>query len=333
MNRRLIPGVVLSAGLLLSACGGGEQATLATDESALETANGSSLNGSSLNGSSLNGSSLNGSSLNGSSLNGVSLSGASLNGAALSSVKLSGSQLLALSKSGSVIASGAGMVGAQFDGQLSTGGVLPLRIDKVARGSNANSDVWFYSVSYQTADSWRPLCGVDSSGSPIQAVAVLGTWDTRQRVPGGGAYTYSSDRFSLGCRGVGAIAKCVEIGYKPWKTASNGASLRDHHAACTRMIRADYCGDGEPHTVNGRSIDVYDGVGVLKPSGGLLSLWLFEAEWSSSGARCISLLVNDRYLKAGLLPPHCFLGLVSLSCGANNHFNTGSLVMNRDHLL
>jgi len=28
------------------------------------------------------------------------------------------------------------------------------------------------------------------------------------------------------------------------------------------------------------------------------------------------------------LPPRCFLGLASLSCGANSHFKNGSLVMN-----
>ena len=329
MKSKPISSAGLISALLLSACGGGEQAsTLASQTSDLEASNGSSLNGSSLNGSSLNGSSLNGSSLNGVSLNGSSLNGSSLNG-----VTLSGSQLVSVSSSGRLALSGAGLVGARLNGQLSTGGDLPLRIDSAVTGTGANADVWFYGVSYQAGGHWQPLCGLDAVGKPVPAVAVLGTWDPRQGVAGGGGYTYSNDSISFGCHAMGAIAKCVELGYKPWKSAPDGSgSLRDHHVACTRLIRADYCGDGESHTINGRLIDVFDGVGVQSPAGGgLLALWLLEGEWSPEGARCISPLVNDRYFKAGILPPKCLLSLISLTCGAKAHL-VGPVLMNRDKL-
>ena len=47
-----------------------------------------------------------------------------------------------------------------------------------------------------------------------------------------------------------------------------------------RMIRADYCGDGTSWTVNGRTIDLYDGLGINVDT----SAWTFEAEWTPSGA-------------------------------------------------
>jgi hypothetical protein len=58
------------------------------------------------------------------------------------------------------------------------------------------------------------------------------------------------------------------------------------HQTCTRLARADYCGDGVPHTENGTLIDVFDPagiqVGVDDPA---LS---FEAGWSPDGAVCVS---------------------------------------------
>ena len=59
-------------------------------------------------------------------------------------------------------------------------------------------------------------------------------------------------------------------------------SLADYHQACTRMLRADYCGDGTPHTVDGTLINIYDGIGIQRDTDD----WAFEAEWTTTGARC-----------------------------------------------
>ena len=63
-------------------------------------------------------------------------------------------------------------------------------------------------------------------------------------------WPHRDDRFSVTCTS-GVIGKCVRAGYKPWKTAADGRPMWDYHQACTRLIRADYCGDGRTHTRDG----------------------------------------------------------------------------------
>jgi hypothetical protein len=53
------------------------------------------------------------------------------------------------------------------------------------------------------------------------------------------------------------------------------------------MIRADYCGDGQPHTQDGTEIDVADGIGLESR---VSASYGFEAEWDPFGAPCISQL-------------------------------------------
>src|SRR5690606_3262165 len=84
------------------------------------------------------------------------------------------------------------------------------------------------------------------------------------------------------CRGA-ALAKCVEWGYHPEGTVSS-TLLSDHHQACTRMVRADYCGDGEHHTENGTVIDVDDSLGINE----FETSWVIEAAWGEDGALCLN---------------------------------------------
>ena len=48
------------------------------------------------------------------------------------------------------------------------------------------------------------------------------------------------------------------MGYRPWGKAQKGESLWDYHQACVRMLRADYCGNGKPHTRDGTRIELWD---------------------------------------------------------------------------
>jgi hypothetical protein len=77
----------------------------------------------------------------------------------------------------------------------------------------------------------------------------------------------------------------VRLGYKPWKNSRDGVSLWELHQACTRMLRADYCGDGTPHTRDGTRVEVYDTMGIQspEPDSGLS----FEAGWRADGAVCV----------------------------------------------
>jgi ADYC domain len=220
---------------------------------------------------------------------------------------------------------GTQFVGASINGVLSDGSTLPLRVDDVSKGAGSTSDVWFYDVSYRTDEGWFPLCGTDAAGEPLAAIPLAGTWDYSEGTRTGGSWSSSSTTFTFACR-LNALAKCVEMGYKPWATV-NGTSLRNHHQACTRLIRADYCGNGRSWTLDGRMINLYDSLGIQTDT----DRWTFEAEWKPDGARCLSgMRVIDLKNVFGVVD-QCVLAkaLVSpLSCGSKSHFSSGTLLMN-----
>jgi uncharacterized protein YjbI with pentapeptide repeats len=282
--------------------------------------NGVSLNGVSLNGVSLNGVSLNGVSLNGVSLNGVSLNGVSLNGVSLNGVSLNGTVLAGLTTTGQVV-TGTDFVGAALTASLSDGQTIELRIESAAAGAGGNADVWTYGVSYRTVAGWSPLCGVDLAGAPQLAVPVSGRFDTRSGVPGGGSFTADPAAFTFSCRG-GAIAKCVELGYKPWQTVA-GVNLQDHLLACTRLLRADFCADGTSYTVDGTEVNVYDDLGVQ----GDTKSWRAEAEWTADGARCMAPGTPARVQKKVHRVPPCHAHLVQARCGAPPDYDAGTLLV------
>ena len=142
------------------------------------------------------------------------------------------------------------------------------------------SDVWLYRADVRDGDgAWEPLC-VDAQGAATEAILIGAGWDpaTGARVP------YLDGMVTFACRGA-ALAKCVEWGYRPWAAAS-GVSLRDFHQACTRMVRADYCGDGEAHTYNGTPIHVHDALDVQGVDPNID--YEVEAEWGPDGAVCFN---------------------------------------------
>jgi hypothetical protein len=241
--------------------------------------NGVSLNGVSINGVSLNGVSLNGVSLNGVSLNGVSINGVSLNGVSLNGVSLNGVSLNGVSLNG-VSLNGADFVGAHLTASLSDGGSLDLRIDDIDALDGANADVLAYEVTVASDAGWTSLCGYEADGSARRALAVPGTWNTTT-----GAWSDNGGAFSFACRKA-SVAKCVEFGYKTW------TGNADRHHACVRMLRADYCGDGTPHTITGTPINLYDNVGIQADT----ESWGVDAEWNADGALCFN------HYRGGSLP-------------------------------
>jgi len=275
---RRAPLVSMMLGALVAiGCGSADEGETSVLESvqALNTPNGIALNGIALNGIVLNGIALNGIALNGIALNGVTLDETTFVGDA----------------SGQII-EGDAFVGATFTGALSNGQPLSLRIDD--RVELAEPGVFAYAVSYLSSAStgtWKSLCGETASGDPIRAIPLAGTWDYSQRQGTSGMHLASPTEFTFACRGQ-AIAKCVELGYLPWGEvteclASNTCktiSGADFHQACTRMLRADYCGDGVPHTQNGTPIDVWDQFGIQEAA---VTTFTLEAEWTPMGARCI----------------------------------------------
>jgi hypothetical protein len=240
-----------------------------------------------------NGTSLNGTSLNGTSLNGTSLNGTSLNGTSITANNLATSSPL----------TGSGVVGSQWTGTLSTGGTIKLRIDSALQGTGTNADLWFYGVSYQTSTGWSPLCGVDGGGVPIKAVPFAGYYSS---TAGDLAkYNPSSTQFSWGCRGK-TVAKCVELGYKPFKGRTSQMQT------CVRALRADYCGNGKSYTVDGTLLNIYDKVGIQLDT----EAWTPEAEWATSGAVCINSSKAARYQTTAAVDTACVIKVASSSnCG------------------
>ena len=100
----------------------------------------------------------------------------------------------------------------------------------------------------------------------------------------------------------GVIAKCASWGYAPWSAGT------DAHQACTRLARADYCGDGTPWTLDGTTIVVYDTLGIENPVA--YPGYGFEAAWGVDGAVCVDApryAIEDADGRAVL--PACFADL------------------------
>lgn len=83
----------------------------------------------------------------------------------------------------------------------------------------------------------------------------------------------------------GAEGKCILMGYRPWDERAD-APMRDLHAACIHLVRADYGGDDHATTRDGTIIDVYDRFGIQKPEAA--DPMPFEAAWGRDGAVCVA---------------------------------------------
>jgi len=154
---------------------------------------------------------------------------------------------------------------------------VSLSIIDIQRDADA-ADVYWHVVQQDGV----PLCGLNGV-DPIPAVPIFGTWDGGEK--GSGAHTTRGLTFA--CKGA-AVAKCIsQEGYRPYVSWN-------HHNACVRMLRADYCGTGVPHTVGGTPITMVDGMSPapIHPQPANWDFYTgnyrFEAIWSANGAVCTS---------------------------------------------
>jgi hypothetical protein len=152
-----------------------------------------------------------------------------------------------------------------------------LRIDAVERDRVARrEELWLHDLSVQAADgSWQKLCQPAADGRR-QGFPLAG----RSHPPGGHFEMAEAGVFELTCTS-GAESKCVRFGYLPW-TGEQELAL---YNACLHMVRADYCGDGTPHTRDGTPIDPYDKFGIRTRA--LSPGMEFEAAWGADGAICV----------------------------------------------
>lgn len=282
--------------------------------------NGLHLNGLHLNGIHLNGLHLNGIHLNGLQLDGPELSGSHVNDSQVMNLRLAGARLVRAGRGEAPL----DLAGATFAATLSDGSPVALRVDAVSPG--ATPDVLRYAVSWALAgsDAFAPLCGTDD-GAPALAIPLRGTWDESSGTPTGGAHVDDPSVFTFACEGH-ALAKCVELGYAPWRRAvecrpQGGChllTLAPLHQACTRLLRADYCGDGTATTREGTVVDAWDALSVQRDEA---PSWTFEAEWGASGAACVAATRWATFGEAqtsvqGYIAEHCPERWQPEGCGA-----------------
>jgi ADYC domain len=192
--------------------------------------------------------------------------------------RVEGTTLVVLRPGGRRIG-GQALIGAVVVGGDAEAGGLPaaFRIDGI-RADPDDPEITLHDLSVRdpATGGWRPYCVPDDRGV-AGAVFVAGSWDARG--------THLRDgRFSLSCTS-GGIGKCVRAGYKPWQTAADGRPMWDYHQACTRLIRADYCGDGRARTRNGVRIEIVDRLDPAEEPGTDLAP---EAAWTPEGASCVA---------------------------------------------
>lgn len=109
-----------------------------------------------------------------------------------------------------------------------------------------------------------------------EAFPVLGYWDER------GTYVRDGNVFSFACTRKD-VALCIRAGYSDEAEQHPAGELFE---ACTRMARADYCGDGQSYTRDGSFVTIWDTQGVVEAEH--REPLTFEAAWARDGVVCMA---------------------------------------------
>ena len=189
----------------------------------------------------------------------------------LAGVEIIGSDLVVHAGDGQTLR-GADLVGAVLTMAVNGGAPAMVRIDAFRADPHSQfDDVRLYDLTVQDAAGlWAPVCDVDPYG---EHPAIL------QPAPGG--------TIAIWCTG-GTHAKCIRMGYRPWATGPQGQPLAPYHTACSKMLRANYCGDDQATTRTGMLVDIYDRIGINQKEGGTVPGVSFEAAWTPQGAVCVA---------------------------------------------
>ncbi len=177
--------------------------------------------------------------------------------------------------------SGADLIGRDVSFDLPGGRAVTLRIAAVTPDPQVPSgEILLYRFLFQNEadDTWRALCPPAPDGRQV-GFALSGEWDAN------GRYRPQADEVTLVCAS-SAIGKCLRMGYRLWGEAADGTPNHLYHQACTRAVRADYCGDGTSYTRDGTPLRLGDRIGVLHADDSADAL--FEGLWGADGALCLA---------------------------------------------
>ncbi|MEO8698494.1 MAG: ADYC domain-containing protein [Kofleriaceae bacterium] len=252
--------------------------------------------------------------MQGINMQGFALGGATLSGQAIDNLHVEAGELVGI-RSG-VAVRGTALAGTHLFASGTDAAGAPVQVEyriSAVQAELASYDpthtgsTYLYSLDQWVTDTstWSAACSADADGRRV-AIPVASTFDAQ------GDRVYVPGMFTFGCT-TGVIAKCYRWGYRPW--VAGYGNLDDMHWTCTRLARADYCGDGTSHTHEGTRINVWDKLpapGPIQKHGGLLPPlgMIFEAGWDTHGAVCLS---RGRWLlDGGLLASLCPDRLVPL---------------------
>ncbi|MDC0715753.1 ADYC domain-containing protein [Nannocystis sp. bb15-2] len=309
----------------VGACDGPAPEADAAVELREQVANGLELNSAVLNGMRMNGMRMNGATFNGMRMNGMRMNGINLNGLGLTGSSLSATGIV---NGAPKVFTGTQLETAEIDLDID-GAAWKLRFDDIYKNPAApQGDVWFYEISVQAPGDtgWDSLC-YDHLGQPTQAIPLANYWDLTT-----GARIVDPTVVTFACRDA-VLAKCVEWGYRPWAKVGS-TSLANHHQACTRMTRADYCGDGTSHTFTGTPIDIFDKLTprIQSSTTQTRQSWGPEAEWGPNGAVCVGDMMRLKLFDDAGVPytyPSCLDAIDDFSsCGTLSPSRNG-LIANR----
>ena len=156
---------------------------------------------------------------------------------------------------------------------------VDIRIDGAVKASSGSDIDWLYDLRAQdVTGNWVPYCAAAADGDRL-GFPIAGWTDPS------GSFRPSDQAKTFSCSG-GAIAKCIHMGYAPWRSDTVDTSRLNQFRACTRMIRADYCGNGETYTNDGTPVNVYDRRSLQRA--GSAPGMSFEAAWGPDGAVCVA---------------------------------------------
>jgi hypothetical protein len=227
--------------------------------------------------------------------------GASLGGSSLSNLHVEDGELVA--QLGGVTLRGMELAGALLSARVVDATTTPPTVTYVehriaavqpeleTRDLTPAGRTFLYTVEKYdgAAGAWVPFCQVADPDGLHVAIPIAAVWDEHaNRVA-------STTEFTFACT-TGAIGKCYRWGYRPWLSAGGDPEvMRNLHQACVRMARADYCGDGVPHTRTGTPIVIWDTVGPFQTYEHIPG-FVFEAGWGPAGAVCMN---HERWRIAG----------------------------------
>jgi hypothetical protein len=277
------------------------------------------------------------------------VSGGTLGGSALQHVRIQKGELVAERSEDSV--RGTALKDAHFFAQVRDVDASPpvtaefriadIKPEDAKYDPTGSGHTFLYRLEQRNPDTggWQAACPEDPDGRQV-AIPVAAIWNAH------GDRVESTSLFTFACT-TGVIAKCYRWGYRPW-LSGYGDSMVAMHQTCTRLARADYCGNGQPGTRDGTKINVWDrlsspgpiqdhgvkvlGIPVPLPPPGML----FEAGWNTDGAVCLSTarwLLEDgigviRVCPDKLVPPGLLLPTVCDTITSVFLFDPGARLFN-----